>query len=228
MSGFLVLLCRIRAEGVKDQANSTKQALDLSEKAIKKAAEALKEAQANLDGTRNATAQVDLTHLATSAELPQLRNFPNHLLTPQVDERLSQLEDKQMDVMMRLVNLSVEVEALRNKTEQNRRMAKEATAQAANATQLASSLQQVNVGQHWQLIYRLTPPTQGRQFFSSFFKTLQGLNDTEEQYSKLQEKIGSLGGGGLGDISKRVMDIKKEAEGLLSKATKGIEQLRSE
>lgn len=57
-----------------------------------------------------------------------------------------QPEDKQMDMMMRLVNLSAEVEALRNKTKQNRRMAKEATAQAANATQLVSSLQQVSVG----------------------------------------------------------------------------------
>lgn len=51
-----------------------------------------------------------------------------------------------MDAMMRLVNLSAEVDALRNKTELNRRMAKEATAQAANATQVASSLQQVSVG----------------------------------------------------------------------------------
>lgn len=60
------------------------------------------------------------------------------------------------------------------------------------------------------------------------FFTLQSLNDTEEQYIKLQEKIGSLGGGGLSDINKKVMDIKKEAEGLLNKATKGIEQLKSE
>lgn len=51
-----------------------------------------------------------------------------------------------MDAMMRLVDLSAEVEALRNKTELNRRMAKEATAQAANATQVASSLQQVSIG----------------------------------------------------------------------------------
>lgn len=54
---------------MKDQANSTRQALDVSEKAIKKAAEALSEAQANLNDTRKATAQVDLTHLATSEEL---------------------------------------------------------------------------------------------------------------------------------------------------------------
>lgn len=51
-----------------------------------------------------------------------------------------------MDAMMRLIDLSAEVEALRNKTELNRRMAKEATMQAANATQVASSLQQVSIG----------------------------------------------------------------------------------
>ncbi len=56
-----------------------------------------------------------------------------------------QLEDKQMDVMMRLNNLSMGVEALRNKTEQNREMAKDAIALADNATQLASSLEQVRL-----------------------------------------------------------------------------------
>lgn len=64
--------------------------------------------------------------------------------------------------------------------------------------------------------------------FIYLFFVLQSLNDTEVQYSKLQEKIGSLGGGGLSDINKKVMGMKKEAEGLLNKATKGIEQLRSE
>lgn len=40
----------------------------------------------------------------------------------------------------------------------------------------------------------------------------------------------SLGGesGGLNSINKRAMDMKKEAEDLLNKASKGIEQLRSE
>ena len=61
-----------------------------------------------------------------------------------MDERLKRLEEKQMDVMMRLTNLSMGVEALRNKTEQNRQMAKDAKAQANNATQLATSLQQVS------------------------------------------------------------------------------------
>ena len=60
-----------------------------------------------------------------------------------MDERLKQVEDKQMDLMMRLNNLSMGVEALKNKTEQNRQMAVDAKALANNATHLASSLQQV-------------------------------------------------------------------------------------
>lgn len=58
----------------------------------------------------------------------------------------------------------------------------------------------------------------------------QSLNDTEERYSKLKKKINALGGGtgGLGNINKKAMDMKKEAEDLLNKATAGIEQLRSE
>lgn len=58
----------------------------------------------------------------------------------------------------------------------------------------------------------------------------QSLNNTEEWYSELQKKINALGGGtgGLGNINKKAMDMKKEAEDLLNKATKGIEQLRSE
>lgn len=58
---------------------------------------------------------------------------------------LQQLEDKQMDIMMRLSNLSVGVEALRNKTEMNRQMAKDALDLANNATHQASSLGKVNV-----------------------------------------------------------------------------------
>lgn len=61
-----------------------------------------------------------------------------------MDERLTLLEQKQMDVMMRLSNLSMGVEALKNKTEQNRQMAKEAEAQAKNATELATSLKEVS------------------------------------------------------------------------------------
>lgn len=62
-----------------------------------------------------------------------------------MDERLTQLEDKQMEVMMRLNNLSMGVEALKNKTEQNRAMAKDAKALANNATNLATSVEQVSV-----------------------------------------------------------------------------------
>lgn len=64
----------------------------------------------------------------------------------------------------------------------------------------------------------------------SFLFVSQKLNDTEERYSELQKKINALGGGtaGLGNINKKAMDMKKEAEDLLNKATKGIEQLRSE
>lgn len=58
----------------------------------------------------------------------------------------------------------------------------------------------------------------------------QSLNDTEKRYQELQMKINSLGGdsGGLNNINKKAMAIKKEAEDLLNKATKGMEQLRSE
>lgn len=55
------------------------------------------------------------------------------------------LERKQMDIMMRLQNLSAEAEALRNKTEVNRKMADDALALANNATLRASSLEQVGV-----------------------------------------------------------------------------------
>lgn len=62
----------------------------------------------------------------------------------QVELRLQLLEDQQMDIMMRLNNLSLGVAALRNKTEMNRQMAKDALAQADNATQQASSLDKVS------------------------------------------------------------------------------------
>lgn len=57
----------------------------------------------------------------------------------------------------------------------------------------------------------------------------QGLNDTEKRYLELQKKVGSLAGesGNLTDINKKAMDMKNEAEELLNKAIKKIEQLRS-
>lgn len=59
-------------------------------------------------------------------------------------ERLTELEDKQMDIMIRLNNLSMATGSLKNKTEKNREMAKEAKSQANNATTQASSLEQVS------------------------------------------------------------------------------------
>lgn len=53
-----MLLCRSRAEEVKDMTNITKEALKASGKAIEKAQAALKEAHNNLNSTRNATAEV--------------------------------------------------------------------------------------------------------------------------------------------------------------------------
>lgn len=50
-----------------------------------------------------------------------------------------------MEVMMRLNNLSTNIEALRNKTELNREMAKGAKALADNATLQAVSLGQVGM-----------------------------------------------------------------------------------
>ena len=47
--------------GVRDIVNNTKQTLDETEKAIEKAKTALKEAQSNLNGTKNATAEVQMT-----------------------------------------------------------------------------------------------------------------------------------------------------------------------
>lgn len=58
MTAVCFTLCRSRAEGVKDAANNTKQALVVSEKAIEKASAALKDALINLNTTRNATTEV--------------------------------------------------------------------------------------------------------------------------------------------------------------------------
>ncbi|KAG7235214.1 hypothetical protein INR49_030617, partial [Caranx melampygus] len=159
-----------RAEGVKDATNSTKQALDVSEDAIEKARTALKEAHNNLNNTRNATAEVE--------------------------ERLRQLEDKQMDVMMRLNNISLGVEALRNKTEMNRQMAEDAKELANNATHEASSLQE------------------------SLNDTEKRYRELQMKVDSLGEEAG-----GLDSINQRAMDIKKEADGLLDKAKSGIRQL---
>ncbi|KAF6722452.1 Laminin subunit beta-4 [Oryzias melastigma] len=157
------------AERVKDEANSTKQALSASDKAIEKATAALKEAQSNLNNTQNATAEVDL--------------------------QLLQLEGKQMDIMMRLQNLSAEAEALRNKTEMNRKMAEDALALANNATLRASSLEQ------------------------SFNNTEERYKELLQKV----ESIGDSGS--LDSIQQKVRTMKSDAENLLNKAKDGIKQL---
>ncbi|XP_062396596.1 laminin subunit beta-2 [Sardina pilchardus] len=107
---------KARAEGVKDAVNDTKNALSAAEKAIEKAKNATEVAMNNLNSTREATAMVE--------------------------DNLTDLERKQMDAMMRLARLSEEIEALRNKTELNREMAKEAKAHANNATEATDALKE--------------------------------------------------------------------------------------
>ncbi|XP_045065518.1 laminin subunit beta-2-like [Coregonus clupeaformis] len=160
-----------RAEGVKDTANTTKQALDASEKAIQKATKALDHALNNLNSTRNATATVE--------------------------ENLQELETKQMGAMMRLANLSMGVEALQNKTNQNREMSQGVKNQAKNATHAALGLEQ-----------RLNET-------EDLYKDLQMKVDS----------LGGASGD-LGSVNQRAQEIKKEAEDLLTKADKGIETLR--
>ncbi|KAG7265982.1 LOW QUALITY PROTEIN: hypothetical protein CRUP_012642, partial [Coryphaenoides rupestris] len=159
-----------RADGVKDKTDLTKQALDISQKAIGQAQDALRDALNNVDSTRNATEAVE--------------------------EVLQQLELGQMEAMMRLANLSAEVDALRNKTDANRLMAHHARELADNATLLATSLE-------------------------------QGLNQTEERYRELKEKLAPLEKtGGLDWVNQKAKDMKKEAEDLLSTANKSIDRLK--
>ncbi|XP_023188119.1 laminin subunit beta-2-like [Xiphophorus maculatus] len=158
-----------QAVGVRDLVNSTKQALNVSEVAIEKAKAALKEARDNLNRTKNSTAEVE--------------------------NGLVQLEDKQMDIMMRLTNLSKGVEALKNKTEINRLMAKDAINLANNASHQASTLEQeLNV-------------TEKR------YRELQLKMET----------LGSSGS--LNNIQQKVKDMTKAADDLLSKANNGINDL---
>lgn len=152
--------------------------------------------------------------------------------------------------MMRLGNLHMEVEALRNKTEQNRQMAKEAKAQADNATQLASSLEQVSPVFGEKLVFELlfwmilcqniwkeANVVNCTRIFLHLFKwnqinsdVLQSFNDTDKLYRELQTKVESLGGesGDLNSINQRAKDIQKEAEYLLEKVKNGTKELESE
>ncbi|XP_011475073.1 laminin subunit beta-2 [Oryzias latipes] len=161
---------KAQAEGVKDAANSTKQALEASEKAIEKATTALKEAQSNLNNTQNATAEVE--------------------------SQLLLLERKQMDIVMRLQNLSAEAEALRNKTEMNRRMADDALALANNATLRASSLEQ----------------------------SLNDTEEQYQELLRKVDSLGGESGS-LDTISQKVRMMKSDAEDLFNKAKDGIKEL---
>ncbi|XP_017266844.1 laminin subunit beta-1 [Kryptolebias marmoratus] len=159
-----------RAESVNDLVNNTKQALNVSEEAIEKARTALKEARDNLNITNNATAEVE--------------------------QSLQQLEDKQMDIMMRLNNLSIGVEALKNKTEMNRQMAKDALALAKNATHQATSLDK------------------------SFNNTEKRFNELKTKVASI-----GLESGTLNNIHDKVRNMTKDAEDLLNKAKDGIKEL---
>ncbi|KAJ8257557.1 hypothetical protein GJAV_G00186910 [Gymnothorax javanicus] len=159
-----------RAEGVKDISKQTKLALTTAQEAFTMADNAMEDAKKSINSTRNATSMVE--------------------------DKLAHMEDKQMDAMIRLANLSKEIGVLRNKTEQNREMAQDAKDKSDNATKAAMRLD-------------------------------RDLKDTEAKYKELQDKVNALGGGaqGLGDVGKRASEIKKQAEDLLVKATKGMEML---
>ncbi|XP_043080121.1 laminin subunit beta-2 [Puntigrus tetrazona] len=160
---------KAHAEGVNDSINKTKEALETSRNAIKKAEKEMTTAIENLKNAQN--------------------------ITTAVDNKLLQLDGNLMDVMMRLANLSHGVDLLKNKTELNREMAKDAKAQSDNATQEAVGLQ-------------------------------EDLVNAENLYKKLKEKVDSVGGTGEGNISQKAIEMKKEAEDLLKKATTGMETLR--
>ncbi|XP_040008988.1 laminin subunit beta-1 isoform X2 [Xiphias gladius] len=181
--------------------NQTSQHISKAKELLDEAKDAKRRAEGVKDKASNTKQVLDMSEKAIEKARTALKEAHNNLnstrnATAELEERLRQLEDKQMDVMMRLNNLSIGVEALRNKTEQNRQMAKDAKALANNATHLASSLE-------------------------------QSLNNTEKRYRELQTKVDSLGeeSGGLNSINQRAMDIKKEADDLLNKATNGIKQL---
>ncbi|XP_056304742.1 laminin subunit beta-1 [Danio aesculapii] len=160
---------KTQAEGVSDNINTTKEALETSQNAIKKAEEEM------------------------STALENLKNIQN--ITAMVDDKLLSLDNNLMDVMMRLANLSHGVDLLKNKTEQNREMAKEAKAQSDNATREAAGLQ-------------------------------EELTNAETLYKQLKEKVDSAGGTGEGNVNQKAIEMKKEAEDLLKKATMGMETLK--
>ncbi|MBN3302050.1 LAMB1 protein, partial [Amia calva] len=161
---------KARAEAVKDTVDETKTALNNAQQAADTAEKALKKAQKNINGVGDTTAMVE--------------------------EKLQLIEDKQMDAMMRLANLSAEVESVRRKTELNRVMAQEAKAQSENATRAARGLD-------------------------------QDLKTVEQKFKELQDKVEALGGGAdsVDGISKKLKDIKEQAENLLNKTNSDMKEL---
>ncbi|TRY90633.1 hypothetical protein DNTS_003700 [Danionella cerebrum] len=158
-----------QADGVSDKINQTKDALETSQSAIRKAEEEMRKANENLKNAQN--------------------------ITTMVDGKLLNLDNGLMDVMMRLANLSRGVDLLKNKTEQNREMAKDAKAQSDNATREAAGLQ-------------------------------EELQTAENLYKELKKKVEVVGGTGDGDVNQKALEMKREAEELLKKATSGMETLR--
>lgn len=65
---------------MKNTANDTNHALDLSKEAIEKARAALNEARSNLNSTQNATAEVELRN-GRQSTLPHLVSRPFVLFT---------------------------------------------------------------------------------------------------------------------------------------------------
>ncbi|XP_052450464.1 laminin subunit beta-1-like [Carassius gibelio] len=107
---------KAQAEVVGGNINKTKEALETSQSAIKKAEKEMTTALENLKNAQN--------------------------ITTTLDNKLLNLGSNLMSVMMRLANLSHEVDLLKNKTELNREMAKDAKALSDNATQEATGLQE--------------------------------------------------------------------------------------
>ncbi|XP_053338679.1 laminin subunit beta-1 [Clarias gariepinus] len=103
-----------KAEKITDVINKTKEAMDTTQAAIDKARSAIEKALENLNRTKIATAMVE--------------------------GKLSNVETNLMDMMMRLANLSQEVDLLKDKTKQNREQAEKAKALSDNATDAASEL----------------------------------------------------------------------------------------
>ncbi|KAI5612331.1 laminin subunit beta-1 isoform X2 [Silurus asotus] len=157
------------AKTISDVINKTKKAMNTTEEAIEKARTTIEQALENLNSTQN--------------------------VITMVDGKLSNLEASLMDVMMRLANLSQEVDFLKNKTEQNRQQAAEAKATSDNATEAAAELQ-------------------------------KDLSHVESRYKELRDKIDSLGGTAPHNITQKALDMKNEAEDLLRKANKNMEDLK--